>query len=163
MKYVFLIAIVLVIVILAVVFICTDGIQKNKQKIRDTRYNHIWVLRDLIDKICTYHEENNLTESNPLYNFCCIFVGEQQDNFREAFKRLGWAQIAEGEFNEEFFTLYYYYRIIDAYEETIEKIGSLNYSYRNDIKKIIEKWKEEQETKIDMYITGENPAKTVQL
>lgn len=160
MKYLFL----FIIVALALVFICVDGVDKNKKKVRENMYKHLWVLRDLVDKICTFYQEQGSLKNNLLYEQCNEFVRRHQINAKEILSRLDWAIPMGGEKKEEFsIEKDKYDYLIDAYNKIIEILKSSNYPHQYEIKEIIEEWKKEQGNKIDMYITGENPIKTLEL
>ena len=160
MKYLFL----FIIVALALVFICVDGADKNKKKVRENMYKHLWVLRDLVDKICTFYQEQGSLKNNLLYEQCNEFVRRHQINAKEILSKLDWAIPAGGEKKEEFsIEKDKYDYIIDAYNKIIEILKSSNYPYRHEIGEIIKEWKEEEGNKINVYITGENPIKTLEL
>lgn len=161
----------LIIGVIVIIFVCCEGITKSNEKTKQdkendktTKYNFIWELRDLVDEICTYHEEKGMTHKNPLYDACCTFIGEQQENFKKTKERIGWAETKKGDFDEEFFVKYYYYRIIEAFTKVSEDLAdypiTYSHSYHNDIKDIIKKWKEKYTVNL---VTGQNPINTIQL
>ena len=164
MKIVFL----LIVVIIALIFICIDGNDKNKRKIKENTFNHVWVLRDLVDRICQYYQEKGKT-GNLLYKQCEEFVRRHSTKNTEKESKfnvneISWAKPVGKEERKKFSTedkRYYY--IIDAYSRIIDILKSSNYPDRFEIREIIKEWKEEQGDKINIYITGENPIKSIEL
>jgi hypothetical protein len=161
----------LIIGVIVIIFVCCEGVtrsnEKEKQDKEDdktTKYSFIWTLRDLVDEICTYHEERGMTKKNPLYDACCTFIGEQQENFKKTKEQIGWAETKEGDFDEEFFMKYYYYKIIEAFTEVSTNLANYpitySHSYYEDMKEIIKRWKEKHTAKLTI---GENPINTIQL